>query len=514
MKKTIALLLCLLMVVCVLFTACDPAVDDNSSAPEQSAADDTSKADETGSKYQDKDGNYTLENIGMPAYNFTQTEFRVCITSNETQTTYYSEEIGYDLYDTTDTVLNEAVKTRNDLIEQNYGVQVVAIPVPDVKVAVENDVTTNLHQYDAAMPFMPGAATMAQEGFIYDLKDFSDYIHLDAPWWDQSANASLSVGGHLYFTTGDISIMQKITSNAITFNKTMYENACADTYGDMYQLVRDKKWTFDKLYEMSKAVTSDSDGEPGMGAKDTYGLSSSHGDAVQYYLASGEKLITKDANDIPTIAIGSTENSLTVAQNVLEKLELGTEWLLICQDFVGQVDNIWVLSLDVFGENRCLFRTTAFSAIKKLRAYSDAADFGIIPMPLITATQDTYYTPASCAYAYGICIPVSADNAEFSAYMIEALCCYAKNTVTPAYYDVTLKSRDAKDMDSEEMLDKYIFNNVVYDLGVVYNFGSVSSMFNTLMSSKSADIVSTLDTNRNAINDAINECITSYEMNS
>ncbi|MBP5230999.1 MAG: hypothetical protein ILO68_04645 [Clostridia bacterium] len=517
-RRVLTLALCLLLLCGLALTACETPPAESSSPAESVPADNSEPAtsqEAGGSKYQDENNRYTTAKLDMPEYKFNnETQFRVCVTSNEVQTTYFSEEIGYDMYDTTDGVLNEAVKTRNDLIEQDFGVTIVAEAVKNVKEAVSNDATASTDLYDAAMPFMPDAATLAQEGMLYDLKSFSKYIHLDAPWWDQSAVSSLSVGGHVYFTTGDISIMQKITSNALTFNKTMYDNQLADKYGDLYQMVRDHKWTLDTMYAMCKEVTTDSDGETGMTPADTFGLSGSNGDARLIYLASGEKLISKDANDLPTLYIGSNENSISVAQKVLQILGTGDEWVMNCQNYQGQVADIWVLSLQIFGENRALFRTTAFSAIKKLRAYTDAADFGIIPLPMVTAEQDTYYAPAACDYAYGICIPVTAHNPEFSAYMIEEMCCRAKNTITPAYYETTLKHRDSKDEESEEMLDKYIFNNVVYDPGVVYRFGGINNMLQNLLAAKSTDIVSTLDSSKGAIEDAIKECVDAYELNS
>ncbi|MBQ3934454.1 MAG: extracellular solute-binding protein [Clostridia bacterium] len=513
-----AFALCLLLLCGLTLAACGPATPPaESSAPATSAGDTSateSTPDQGGSKYQNADKQYTTENLGMPEYTFTnETEFRVCVTSNELQTTYFSEEIGYDMYDTTDTVLNEAVKTRNDLIEQKFGVTVVAVPVKEVKQAVQDDATASTNLYDAAMPFMPAAATLAQEGLLYDLTTFSDYIHLDAPWWDQQANESLSVGGHLYFTTGDISIMQKIISNAITFNKTMYDNQVADKYGDLYQLVRDHKWTFDTMLEMCKLVTADNDGEAGMGPNDTFGMSASNGDARGFYLASGEKLISKDSDDLPSLYIGSTESSISIAQKVLSAMAEGDQWYLNCQNYKGQVADIWVLSLQIFGENRALFRSTAFSAIKKLRAYTDASDFGIVPMPMVKDGQEEYCTPALADYAYGVVIPISAHNPEFSAYMLEEMCASAKNNITPAYYDVTLKHRDSKDLESEEMLDHYIFNHVVYDPGLVYNFGEINGMLTNLASQKSTDIVSTIDGAKAQINQAIDECVAAYEMN-
>lgn len=515
MKKSMrlcALTLVLLLALCPLLVSCTDAGEASTST------EDTSSGEVSGTEenavYQDANGLYTLDNLNMPAFDFSEKQFRVCVYNNTKQTTYFSEEIGYNLYETTDDVLNDAVKTRNDLIEEKYGVEVVACPVDDVQEAIRQDAASGSREYDAAMPFMPACATLAQEGALYDLMEFSDYIHFDAPWWDQSANTSLSIANKLYFTTGDISIMQKITSMALTFNKRLYAENCVDTFGDLYQLVRDHKWTLDMLYAMGRAVTFDSDGTDGMTYQDTWGLVTANIDAVHYYLASGESLIEKDASDLPIISIGKRESSVNAAMKVLETLRSDDDWALISEDLAGQVSgSVMTAALGVFGENRALFRTTAFSAVKKLRDFNGADAFGIVPLPMMSEEQDTYYTPSSARFAYGLCIPKNAQNAAFSAYMVEALCCYAKNTVTPAYYEVTLKYRDTNDADSMEMLDQYIFNNVVYDLGVIYDFGSVSSMFSTLMSQHSNAVASTLDSIKDSVEFAIEDCVDAYGLN-
>lgn len=504
------LLLVLLLAVCPLLVACG-GEGSSSDTSKNASTSETTSGTEGAAQYTDGNGNYTLDHMNMPAFDFQQTEFRVCVYSNEEQSTYFSEEIGYDLYETTDDVLSDAVKTRNDLIAEKYGVTVVACPVSNVQETIRQDASAGTQQYDAAMPFMPDCATLAQDEILYDLKEFGAYIHLDAPWWDQSANQSLSVGQKLYFTTGDISIMQKITSMALTFNKRLYGEYCEEQWGSLYDLVRDRKWTLDTMYEMGRTVAGEMDGEAGLTYKDRWGLVTANIDAVHYYLASGGSLIRKDASDLPVLAIGEQESSINTAMKVLETLRSNDSWALIVEDLAGQVTGSTATAgLGVFGENRALFRTTAFSAVKKLRDFSGADAFGIVPLPMANEGQDTYFTPSSARFAYGVCIPKNAPDAAFSAYMLEALCCYAKNTVTPAYYEVTLKYRDTNDVDSMEMLDQYIFNNVVYDLGVIYNFGSVSSMFQTLMQEHSNAVSSKLDSIRDSVQMAIDDCVEAY----
>ena len=166
--------------------------------------------------------------------------------------------------------------------------------------------------------------------------------------------------------------------------------------------------------------------------------------------------------------------------------------------------------MGAFGNKRSLFCGSAFSALKKLRAYDVDSIYGIVPLPKANVEQEKYYTPAS-SMIYGICIPVNVPNPEFSAYMIEALACGGKNFVSPAYYEVALKSRAAKDDGSEEMLD-LIFGNVVYDLGIMYNFGGID-MFGQLMVNNSTAVTSHLQSIEPAVQAAIDAYVEAYELN-
>ncbi len=489
----IALLLCLLTVISAV-TACQPA--DNNEA---------SKADT--SNVSGKPERYVAD---LPEFSWDVNDdkyatFDVLVYSNNVQNTYFSEEIGYNMYSTTDEVLNAAVMERNNYVEQLTGVKIVAHAVDNVHTTLSEDIASGGGLYDMAMPFMPSAATLAQEGVLHPLNQL-DYIDLDQPWWDANATASLSVDGQVYFTTGDISIMQKIVSTAVTFNKEMYDTLFPGEK-TLYEIVDDDEWTLDRLVEMSKVATVN-DGDGDWDLDDQWGCSSSHGDANMFYLASGNTICSKDAEDLPMFTMDSA-SSVNAAVKILELLQQ-SDWCIHAQDMANMgATNIWVSSLDVFGEGRALFRTTAFSAIKKLRAYDNGVEFGIVPMPKLTADQDKYYTPCSALYAYGVVIPMNVADADFSAYMTELVCCEAKNYVTDAYYEVTLKKRDSQDDDTERMLD-LIFSNVVYDPGYIYNFGAANSVLTNLMSSKSDDVMSSIEEITGKVETDIEEIIENF----
>ncbi len=78
-----------------------------------------------------------------------------------------------------------------------------------------------------------------------------------------------------------------------------------------------------------------------------------------------------------------------------------------------------------------------------------------------------------------MCVPVTVGKAEMVEKAIELLSFYSGDTVVPAYYDIVLGEKLARDADSKEMLE-IIYDGIVFDPGV--NFTGFSTNMNRLFS--------------------------------
>ncbi len=509
MKKTLSLIMCLVLLVSALLVSCAENGGDESKAEEQSKAGDESKAETSAEEsrsdtsedpYRDSTGKYVKKDMAEFDPDWSDyKEFRVMVYSNEVQSTYFSEEIE-SLYETTDDKIIEAVDTRNQEILDKYGIEVKAVAVGDVTAELRTLMAAATDTFDAAMPFMTGCATFAQNGDLYDLTQFDKYIDLRAPWWNQNANASLSIAGRIFFTTGDLSIMQNIVSSGIAFNKELMSQAYPDI--NMYELVKEGKWTIDKFYEMCKGFTRQGDDNEKMDENDIWG---SMGASDSLYFASGETICGKDADDLPIVMIGkNNQRSIDVAQKVITYLNEKGTWCVNVEDFTDRND-VWGRTVKIFGEGQALFDSFAFSALKKFRAYPVV--YGIVPLPKYNEEQDTYFSRCSANSAYGICIPKCVKDEEFSAFMIEALAIGGKNYLTPAYKTAVLKGKDANTEEDEEMLG-IIFDNIIYDPALVYQFGNINKI---ITNSKPDTLISNLDSLIPSVEAAIEDIVIKYE---
>lgn len=86
-----------------------------------------------------------------------------------------------------------------------------------------------------------------------------------------------------------------------------------------------------------------------------------------------------------------------------------------------------------------------------------------------------------------------------------------KQYVATAYYDQILKNKDAlsdtsKDVDILDL----IFENVVYDVGVIYGFEGLSTLHTNLMENNAADIASALESVRGQVTEKISQIVEQY----
>lgn len=449
--------------------------------------------------YLDEDGRY------MPLAGVTD-EYRgetfTILVVGESAGTYQSDDFtttaGQGGIDYGDAFYGE-VKARNDWVEEIYGVTLEVRKENNYYAAAQEAAVSGTDVPDAVLLMVDSMTALARDGYLCDLYALEAF-DAEAPWWDDSANAAYSVGNKLFFTTGDITIMNKANTMCVAFNKEM---VAANGLEDPYVLFENGNWTFDKMTEMAKAVSNATATSVWSDPEVIYGMVETHGNIFQYYGGSGMTLCEKDTADLPVLAFGD-EASVTVTEKILNELN-GATYAIYAEKCTGGT-NIWNDSFAIFYNGRALFRASGFTAITKLRTLA-TMEFGILPPPKMTDTQDGYYTSTDGTFAAGIL--KNCEDTAFSAYMLDVFAAGAKNYITDAYMEVNLKWKSLRDDESEAILE-YIFDNIIYDVGLVYNFGGIYSMFGDLSRQGKADVVSAFDKIESSVNSDIKDVIESY----
>ncbi|MBQ7983158.1 MAG: hypothetical protein IJ302_06300, partial [Clostridia bacterium] len=175
------------------------------------------------------------------------------------------------------------------------------------------------------------------------------------------------------------------------------------------------------------------------------------------------------------------------------------------QDLKSTDDNEY---RDLFSDGHGLFFWSRMDEVTTLRSME--TDFGILPTPKYDETQEEYISFVSQHITGLMSIPSTASDLERTGVILEALAAESYYTLTPAYYDVALKSKASRDDESAEMLD-IIFSNRVYDPGEYFNFGNIVTSLNTVCENSSKGIVSEYEKKASSIEKALNKWIEAIE---
>ena len=191
--------------------------------------------------------------------------------------------------------------------------------------------------------------------------------------------------------------------------------------------------------------------------------------AASFVVSGGEKIVSKDENDSPIITFGS-ERCYRITEFLSEMLS-DTDNSVNLHSYENKFP-IYDEQVKMFSENRALFSWIRMRIVERLRGME--MDFGIIPLPKLDKAQENHITPNNPHTGAGISIPTTAGDIERTGMILEDLCAESKYTLQPAYYEINLRGKYARDDDSQEMLD-IILSNIAYDIGYIYSFGGFSA---------------------------------------
>ena len=399
-------------------------------------------------------------------------------------------------------VLNEALYKRNQQMQDEFDIVIN----PIVKYSSTNngsDLVRNANTaddlvYDLCILGTYSAASLAQTGDLCDLTDFGD-IDLSKSWWDQNVNRDLKVHGRIYFTTGDISLVATQAMYGLVFNKEMFDE---ESWEYPYQLVEDGEWTFDKMKEYVLKVSADLDANQTMDQYDKFGLGYIHSTCIAFLGAAGEKIA--QVNESGEIELSITRER--AANAVISFIEL-TKDRTHCINGQADTDGTNKTAIGMFADGQLLFRAVEHLGFPHLR--DTKLEYGILPLPKYDEAQDRYYTPVGSWDGAYVCIPVKNYEVERTSKIIERTAYISQQIVTPAYYKKTLEGKYVRDDDSYNMI-KLEIENRTYDIGYMYNFGSLQDNITTLSKNYSTNFASILKTSQTQAENAINITNLSY----
>ena len=394
--------------------------------------------------------------------------------------------------------INDAVYNRNVKIEDAYKVK-IALQLEqstDIASMVGQQVTAGDSTYDVVYQLLSAAPALIQKSYFHNLFNVPN-IDLEKPWWDQNSISSLSTMGILPLVSTSINVNDKDATAALAFNKTIAEN---NQLEDLYTLVREGKWTYDKLSEMAEATYNDSNGDGTMTPDDVYGFLGGRDVIDSLYHGSGSQFITKNENDEFVFTFG-TERDVDVISKGIDIVN--SSWYFNHHAWKDQSD---ILYRQIFETGHGLFFWMRLDDVTNMRAGD--ADFGIIPIPKYEEAQDKYYSLVSQHTTGLMSIPITCAGDELSevGMVLEALAAESHYTLIPEYIETSLKTKNSRDAESADMLD-IILGNRVFDPMNVYSFANFGDAIMDAADANNKDMASLIKSKEKLVNKSIEKVL-------
>ena len=484
MKKRIILFFLTLLLIAILFTACS---ETESSSDSDTLNDVTETEGETTTAGPWVFGDiWETLNDDLPNEDFGGAVFNILTMDYEWHDfTVIADEMNGD-------VLNDAIFKRTSEIEEKYNVDITSTLYTDFwsTAYVKTLVASGDPTYNLIWMIERFALSAAMENCLYPLMDIP-YVDLSRPYWGgDSIISALTINGTQYFGVPDYNLIGYNVSSDIMFNKTLHS---ALQLENIYDLVLDGKWTYDKLLTMAQAAVMDLNGNGEKDMEDQFGIA-----CVQPYLvynfwnSANVFTVVKDSNDLPYYALPGNEK----ANDIYEK---------VFKDYYEPGIFMKSNEIELFQSGRALFQMARLWDVLDLRDMKD--DYGLLPLAKYDEKQDEYYTPMESLFF--TVVPTTVANLDLTGIILEAMACASYNTVIPEYYEKCLTTKFVRDDESAEVIGLILKNRVV-DFGNVYFSDDINSL---VFSDIKLDYVSSVEKLSSKINSNLDKAIEFFQQN-
>lgn len=378
--------------------------------------------------------------------------------------------IRIDVDELTGEPLNDAVYNRNRTVEDKLNCKIVekclendsANTITRITDLAQQSIMANEDAYDVMYLPINQNTSLITQGYLLDLQAIPE-LHLDETWWDQDIIGTTTLDGKLYFVSGAANLMAFDSMWCLFFNEDMMAD---QGLAEPYDLVREGKWTIDKLTEYCAAVANLNGDEKFTWKKDgkaVWGISAHTNAPEKFYFSANNRTTTVDPDGSIRFTLGTDRFYSTIDKlAVLLSGKTGMTLKASTTDFDPDAGGY----VYVFTTRRSLFMTAELKASLLMRDMEDS--FGIVPFPKYDEAQAHYETNLVFQLFY-MTIPTTNTCLSQTATIAEVLTHDSYEKVVPVYYQNVVEHKGLRNEDSIEMLEIMRQNRGV-DIGMIFNW--------------------------------------------
>ena len=318
----------------------------------------------------------------LPGYEDIDFRGTTFVIVGDTATDEFSKSPSQEIYSEGTDTISVAVRLRNSTMEKLYNCKIELIASDSPGSLANADTSGNQHTIDMYTTKYQTAG-VGTSGNNYNLYSFD--LNFENEWWDQNYVNTYSIKNSSGATTifsiiGDFALYSMSCTHALMFNKTVYENAGIESsVGNIYELVRDNKWTMDKFVEMIKVAAQEVSGnsEYHYSEGDILGWVRTGHATHGMHVASAMPIIT-NTNGVLSLEM---VNNAGAWNDVIEKAI--SVWSLEQSETLSYSDVRTALQ-----NGNTLFASEVIDVLARMKE-SDVS-VGLVPYPMYSETQGSY----------------------------------------------------------------------------------------------------------------------------
>jgi len=433
-----------------------------SSEPSPSTTPDTTKANEEMTTI-----SIDYEPDELPDLDFGNETITI-LSLEKTEGTERSDyESEFTVEELSNNIVSDSIYNREIFVEDRLNVDIQSIKSGNVTNEIDKALTSGDDNYDIIVHANHILSKYTFEDYLVDLYSV-EHLDLDKPWWSGKFNSEVEFFDNLYLTTGSACLSLIRNTYAMYFNKALVDDYLEQLpeLGDLYSLVNDGKWTWDKFVELGGGIYQDLNGNSKRDYEDLYGIAyNAHCAIDAMWSGFNIDVFSKDSDGWFELNVNEDKlyNSLEKMHTMLYETN-GS----ICNNVADDKGiSYYSSAMDTYfasGTNLFWIGNIGYAETQSLRNMQD--DYGMLPYPKYDESQKEYYSYSHDTYG-AVAIPVTSTKQDMAGAVLEAMASYSYRHTMPLFLDTVLKGQYMSDIESRHAVD-LIVEGIMIDASWVY----------------------------------------------
>ena len=370
-------------------------------------------------------------------------------------------------------LVNDAVLERNIQVEELLGIELVFTQVDLTYASVAADIRTltmsGTDEFDLVINDIYAYAELIIEGNFRNVLDEDCVFDFERSYWYKDYMDDLRLmDGYQYVLAGDYFADIIRGAHLLLLNKQIYKDYYNREADELYDVVTNYEWTYDKMNEIISDKYADKNLNNTKDKGDQFGFMEPEywGGSIPFSVSGNPTFISRDEDGIPTVVVheGDRANQLAAAMSMVFNNESSSIALTTDAEL-----------LTAFTQDECLILGyQRLGSLENGIFRQMEGDAAVLPYPMLFASDKKYTTSAHDTTEMGAILATSTDLAYIST-VVEVLNRETANILMPAYYKEGLQVQCVDDPKSAAMID-IIHDNFDNSFILAYNLTLGSSI--------------------------------------